>query len=99
VSCSEWLCAVAVLRLVSCCVMCVSCHVCVVCVALYLLLPINGMIRRSPVCSRQNFMLLATHELYSYYFFKLCVLINMLCISLFQVYYVSHGFMSPSLIS
>jgi hypothetical protein len=62
VSCSEWLCAVAVLRLVSCCVMCVSCHVCVVCVVLlcrvcclYLLLPINGMICRSPACSRKQF--------------------------------------------
>jgi hypothetical protein len=54
VSCSEWMCAVAVLRLVSCCVMCVLCHVCVVCVVLYLLLPINGMIRRSPACSRKK---------------------------------------------
>jgi hypothetical protein len=52
VSCSEWLCVVAVLRLVSCCVMCVSCVLC--CYVLYLLLPINGMIRRSPMCSRKK---------------------------------------------
>jgi hypothetical protein len=33
----------------------VSCQVCVVCGVLYLLLSINGMIRRSPACSRKKF--------------------------------------------
>jgi hypothetical protein len=60
VACSEWLCVVVVLRLVSCCVMyscvCVSCQVCVGCGVLYLLLSINGMIRRSPACSRKKNM-------------------------------------------
>jgi hypothetical protein len=37
---------------VSC--VCVSCQVCVVCGVLYLLLSINGMIRRSPACSRKK---------------------------------------------
>jgi hypothetical protein len=37
---------------VSC--VCVSCQVCVVCGVLYLLLSINGMIRKSPACSRKK---------------------------------------------
>jgi hypothetical protein len=47
-----WLLCCVLCLVVSC--VCVSCQVCVGCGVLYLLLSINGMIRRSPACSRKK---------------------------------------------
>jgi hypothetical protein len=47
-----WLLCCVLCLVVSC--VCVSCQVCVECGVLYLLLSINGMIRRSPACSRKK---------------------------------------------
>jgi hypothetical protein len=76
-----WLLCCVLCLVVSC--VCVSCQVCVGCGVLYLLLSINGMIRRSPACSRKktsliklyfpkHIFILTKHLPKFYFVFKFC---------------------------